>query len=128
MKVQPYTTVGEVAFGADAGGVVAILGKPQRKTTDRLGRTELHYPELVVRLSGAEVVEISVDARVVEFPEVAVPFHNLAQFLRQQDTTTFDAAGFVVSPGYGVAMDPHFPAWVTVFCRGELVAWRKHAA
>ena len=128
MKIQPYTTVGDVVFGATAGSVVAVLGAPQRTSTSRLERTELHYPSLVVRLANAEVVEVSVDAHVVEFPDIAIPFQHLAQFLRQRDPAAFDAVGFVVSPSYGVALDPHFPAWVTVFCRGELTAWRKHAA
>jgi hypothetical protein len=128
MKIQPYTTVGQIHFGATAQVVASILGNASRTSTDRLGRTQLHYSELIVRLVNAAIVEISAKAETVEFPDVAIPFQHLARFLRKHDPTAFESVGFTVSPAYGVALDPNFPTWVTAFAKSEVDAWRKYAA
>jgi len=128
MKVQPYSTVGELAFGISREAVIGLIGAPLSTSSDRHSRTELRYPRLFVRLVAGSVVEVTADSEVVELGDISVPFERLAEFLRQNDASTFETVGFVVSPAYGVAFDPAFRAWVTAFAKDELPKWRKHAA
>jgi hypothetical protein len=69
--------------------------------------------------------EITLQAQVVSFGKVAVPFANLAAFVRAHDPGTFERAGFLVSPQFGLAFDPSEPFWVTALARHCLPEWRS---
>jgi hypothetical protein len=54
---------------------------------------------------------------------LSVPFENLAELLRRQDVDSFERAGFLVSPRYGLAFDPHEPFWITALARHCIGEW-----
>jgi hypothetical protein len=103
------------------------MGVPLRTKVTKKARTELHYPNHIVRLANSEVVEIAVNSPVVEFPDVTVPFKHLRQFLMDHDPDAFEALGITVSPAYGVTVDPHYPTWIVGFAKSELPGWLKYA-
>lgn len=125
MKIEPFTALGNVAFGSDQASVVKCLGEPQRTSTNRIGEAELHYPHMVVRLAKQRVVEATADAKAVQISGADVPFQTLSAFVRTHDSDAFERVGFVVSPRYGIAFDPAFPCWVTAFPRERLESWQK---
>lgn len=125
MKIVPFEGIGAIKFGMSRDSVVAVLGSPEREGISRKGSAELHYPTACYRFdSSAKLVEITVDAPVVEFGPVSVPFKMLDPYLRQHDKGVFERVGFVVSPALGVALDPHFCSWVTAFPRESLSSWQ----
>jgi len=126
MRIEPYKRVDAIEFGASRDLVVASLGKPMREGRTRKGMVELEYPSGFYRFNANSLLaEISVDTPVVELDTMSVPFKNLGAFLRNQDHETFEAMGFIVSPKYGIAFDPHDASWVTAFPQESLSLWRS---
>lgn len=44
-----YEHINKVAFGAREPSVIAIFGTPERRTHNREGEQELHYPDVILR-------------------------------------------------------------------------------
>jgi len=63
-------------------------------------------------------------APVVYFGHVDVPFAGLEEFVRGEDASMFERAGFLVSPKFGLAFDPHCPTWVTALAAHCIDTWR----
>ncbi|WP_091197166.1 hypothetical protein [Formivibrio citricus] len=125
MKIRPFEAVGDVTFGMSCDAVTNTLGLPVRDGLSRKAEMELHYPNACYRFdSNSTLVEVTVDATVIEFGAISVPFKVLVPFLKQQDATVFEKVGFVVSPELGIALDPAFSSWVTVFSRQRLQQWQ----
>jgi hypothetical protein len=61
---------------------------------------------------------------VLSVGNVSVPFAALADFVHEQDDASFERAGFIVSPRYGIAFDPSCPSWVTALARHCIDTWR----
>lgn len=125
MKLLPFTAVDGLAFGATAEAVADFLGPPSSNKLSRKGERELSYANARYRFDGkGHLTEVTADTLAVQFGSVSVPFKLLAAYLKEQDLSTFEKVGFVVSPMYGLALDPAFPSWVTAFSTERLALWR----
>jgi hypothetical protein len=125
MKVEPYAAIDGVHFGSDQATVTAALGRPDRISQGRDGGTELNYPQLTARFASDKLVEVTVDSKAITLGSVIVLFERLEPFLKENDESVFDCMGFIVSPKYGIAFDPEFPSWVTVFPKERLAVWQE---
>ena len=84
----------------------------------------MDYGDVVYRFQDSgRLEEITQEAEVVTLGKVAVPFASLAGFIRAQDPDAFERAGFLVSPGFGLAFDPGEPFWVTALARHCIPEW-----
>jgi len=102
-----------------------MRGQPVSTGRNAVGLNELDYLSVVYRFQdGGRLEEITLQARVVNFGNVAVPFDALASFVWREDPGVFERAGFVVSPRFGLAFDPDEPLWVTALAAHCLDAWR----
>lgn len=106
--------------------VIDLFGIPEKEKKSRSGLIELHYANACYRFDGNTklLIEITADCSVVEFEVASLPFKRLAHYLKQQDPDLFEKVGFVVSPKFGVALDPDFSSWVTVFSKQQLLRWQ----
>ena len=68
--------------------------------------------------------EITRRAPVLQLDTVAIPFAALGGFVLAQDGDTFERAGFLVSPAFGIAFVPGEPDWVTALARHCIPTWR----
>lgn len=90
-----------------------------------MGLNELDYGDVVYRFQDCgRLEEITMQAEVLNIGNVAVPFANLAAFIRAHDSEAFERAGFVISPQFGLAFDPLQPSWVTALARHCLLEWK----
>lgn len=62
--------------------------------------------------------------RVLHLDALAVPFDALTALVRAHDSQAFERAGFIVSPRWGIAFDPHDGGWVTALAAHCLPQWR----
>ncbi|HKY22531.1 MAG TPA: hypothetical protein VJM31_15065 [Vicinamibacterales bacterium] len=125
MKIVPLEAVGIVHFGEVTASIVAKLGEPHRRSISRNGRLEFHYPKMVCRFgSTGTLVEVTVDAADLELGSEPVRFAELGQHLKRRDPESFERVGFVVSPRLGVAFDPAYASFVTLFAAEEVPSWR----
>jgi hypothetical protein len=137
MRIVPYSTAHGVPFGASEESVVSILGSEFQKKLSREGLIELVYEAYTFRLSRDEqvLVEATLDSEYFEIEgcrlhstkKNEISFVEMGYAVAKLDNVSFEAHGFIVSPKFGVAFDPHFPSWLTVFAKGELNAWRNLA-
>lgn len=130
MKLVPCTQVNDLPFTATSADVRQRHGPPAREADNAVGLKELDYGATVFRfqLSTGRLEEVTARAPVLHLPGgVAVPFASLAAFLRDNDPGTFRAAGFIVSPAFGLAFDPADSNWVTALAAHALPEWRKLA-
>lgn len=125
MLFVPLNAVNNIHFGATSSEVEALLGEPVRRSTDRMGRVELHFGSAIYRFSGESLEEVTIEAPVVSIATVAIPFHHLADYLRENDPACFERVGFIISPAYGLAHDPQFACWVTAFPTSLVELWRS---
>ena len=129
MKVHPFEAVDSLQFGATAQAIKELLGPPIGDKVSRRREQELRYTDACYRFdSQGSLVEVTIDAPAVQFGRISVPFKLLAAYLKEQDNSTFEKAGFVVSPAYGIALDPASPSWVTAFSCKRLVQWHAIAS
>lgn len=125
MRLAPYERVDATPFSASPADIVRARGQPARAARNDVGLNELDYGDLVYRFQDCgRLEEITGQAKVVHLGAVAVPFQALATFVRQQDPDAFERAGFLVSPLFGLAFDPHEPFWVTALARHCISEWR----
>jgi len=125
MKLQPYVQVDATPFTASRAQVVRLKGKPRRESRNGVGLDELDYGTEVLRFQDSgRLEEITVQAPVVYFGRLDIPFAALESFVRREDPSWFERAGFIVSPKFGLAFDPDGPCWVTALARHCIESWR----
>ncbi|MGK6307385.1 hypothetical protein [Variovorax sp. DT-64] len=125
MNLDPFVSVDGIPFSVSREEIVKMRGRPVSTGRNAVGLNELDYQSVVYRFQdGGRLEEITLEARVVSFGNVAVPFDALASFVRREDPEVFERAGFVVSPRFGLAFDPDEPPWVTALAAHCLDEWR----
>jgi hypothetical protein len=125
MNLDPFVSVDGIPFSVSREEIVKVRGQPVRAGRNGVGLNELDYESMVYRFQdGGRLEEVTLQARVVNFGNVAVPFDALASFVWREDPGVFERAGFVVSPRFGLAFDPDEPLWVTALAAHCLDAWR----
>jgi hypothetical protein len=125
MKLDPFVSVDDTPFSASRDDVLAVRGKPAMTCRNGVGLNELDYETVVFRFQDCgRLEEVTMQALMVNFGDVAVPFGMLQSFVRDQDPSMFEKAGFLVSPRFGLAFDPNCPFWVTALAKHCLDAWR----
>lgn len=125
MDLEPFVRVDETPFCATQQQILATRGKPGRTGRNSVELNELDYGHIVFRFQDCgRLEEITKLAPVVRVGSQVVLFGSLAGFVRQHDRSAFQRAGFVVSPRFGLAFDPHCPSWVTALAAHCLDTWR----
>ena len=125
MKLEPFVSVDETNFSASSRDITNLKGEPLRRVRNDVGLNELDYGDVVYRFQdGGRLEEVTKEAAVVLLGTVAVPFGTLASFIRAHDGAAFERAGFLVSPGFGLAFDPSDACWVTAIARHCVTAWK----
>jgi len=125
MKLQPYVLVDTTPFSASREQIVAQWGQPLKALRNGVGLNELDYGTVVFRFQDCgRLEEVSMRAPVVYIGHVDVPFAGLEEFVRSEDRSMFERAGFLVSPKFGLAFDPHCPTWVTALAAHCIDSWR----
>ena len=124
VRIEPYVQVDGVPFSATGDDIRGRRGKPWRSGRNDVGLDELDYGDAVYRFQDCgRLEEVTLQARVLAFGNVAVPFDVLAAFVREGDPAAFERAGFLVSPAFGIAFDPAQPFWVTALAQHCLPQW-----
>ena len=96
-----------------------------RQGRNEVGLNELDYDDVVFRFQdGGRLEEVTARAAVLNLGTMAVPFAALESFVRDNDPSMFERAGFLVSPKFGLAFDPQCPNWVTALARHCIDEWR----
>jgi hypothetical protein len=133
MLVIPYISANAISFGSTYEDVIAKLGGSFSEKRNRLNQRELVYEYSTYRFSDKENVLVEVTLNDEYFmiegccldgakvPELA--FVNLGYVVAKLDPKSFVKNGFIVSPRYGIAFDPHYPSHVTAFASEELELW-----
>jgi hypothetical protein len=125
VKLEPFVRVDDTPFSVSSDDLVRTRGRPGRCGRNDVGLHEFDYGDVVYRFQDCgRLEEITLQARVVTIGNVAVPFEALATFVRRQDPQAFERAGFLVSPGFGLAFDPSEPFWVTSLARHSIAEWK----
>ena len=125
MRLQPFERVDDTAFSASRDDVMRARGAPVRTGRNDVGLHELDYGSVVFRFQdNGRLEEVTQQVPVLILGNVSVPFAALADFVHAQDDASFERAGFVVSPRYGLAFDPSCPYWVTALARHCIATWR----
>lgn len=126
MHLKPYIHVDETPFSATEQEIVASRGEPRKRLRNSVQLNELDYGDVVFRFQDCgRLEEITKLAPVVFIDEQLVLFPSLAEFVRRNDPSVFERAGFLVSPAFGIAFDPHCPSWVTALARHCIDTWRE---
>ncbi len=85
----------------------------------------MDYEQQVFRFQDCgRLEEVTVRAPVLNLGSVAVPFGALERFVRDNDPSAFERAGFLISPSFGLAFDPQCPNWVTALAAHCIDEWR----
>lgn len=125
MKLQSFSAVDGVPFSVSREEVLRVRGKPTREHRNDVGLNELDYEEVVFRFQDCgRLEEVTAQAPVLSLGSVAVPFGSLERFIRDNDQSAFERAGFLVSPTFGLAFDPLSPSWVTALAEHCIAEWR----
>jgi len=125
LRLEPFTAFGDLPFSLTAEALVARLGPPNRCARNNVALNEYDYGHSVLRFQdGGRLEEITLRAPVLLLDTVAIPFAALASFVLEQDAGTFERAGFLVSPAFGLAFVPDEPDWVTALARHCIPTWR----
>lgn len=124
MHLEPFTRVDGVPFTATRTDILRTRGQPLSETRNDVGLSALDYGAVVYRFQDSgRLEEVTARADVLHLGAVAIPFRDLAVFVRTNDAAAFERAGFLVSPWYGLAFVPAEPCWVTALARHCLGAW-----
>jgi hypothetical protein len=126
MRLQPYERVDQTPFSISSEEILQSRGEPWRAQRNGVGLDELDYGDVVYRFQECgRLEEVTMQAEVLTLGNVAVPFASLAGFIRANDPQAFERAGFLVSPGFGLAFDPAEPFWVTALARHCIPEWER---
>jgi hypothetical protein len=125
MKLHPFSSVDGVPFSVSREEVLRSRGTPVRQGRNEVGLNELDYEDVVFRFQDCgRLEEVTAQAAVLNLGTVAVPFIALESFVRSNDPSMFERAGFLVSPKFGFAFDPQYPNWVTALAEHCINEWR----
>lgn len=125
MKLEPFVLVDSTPFSASREELVAERGQPSTELRNSVGLNEMDYGSVVYRFQDCgRLEEITTRAPVVYIGAVDVPFTALEGFVKDNDASAFERAGFIVSPKYGLAFDPNCPNWVTALAAHCIESWR----
>ena len=125
LNLEPFTAFGDLAFSLSVEDLVARLGPPNRCSRNNVALNEYDYGHRVLRFQdNGRLEEITQRAPVLQLDTVVIPFAALAGFVLEQDAETFERAGFLVSPAFGIAFVPGQPDWVTALARHCIPTWR----
>ena len=125
MNLHPFSSVDGVSFGVSREEVVRSRGRPVRQGRNEVGLNEVDYGDVVFRFQDCgRLEEVTAQAAVLNLGTVAVPFAALESFVRNNDPSMFERAGFLVSPKFGLAFDPQCPNWVTALAAHCINEWR----
>lgn len=130
MRLDPFVAVDGLPFSATMDELRLRHGLPRHEQDNDVGLHELDYGAVVYRFqcSTGRLEEVTQRAPVLHLPGgIAVPFATLQAFVREHDPDAFRAAGFLVSPRYGVAFDPADSNWVTALAAHCVPQWRALA-
>jgi hypothetical protein len=126
VNLDPFERVDGTPFSASSADVLRSHGKPWRSGRNGVGLNEMDYGGVVYRFQDCgRLEEITLQAEVVTIGNIVVRFETLAAFIRRHDPEAFERAGFLVSPGFGLAFDPTEPFWVTALAEHCLPQWRS---
>ncbi len=126
MKIEPYQSVDGVSFQTSKEDLVAAIGDPQSKKTNRLELEEFDYGSKIYRFTKNDILqEVTIDTESIVLGEKEHSFSDLEQYLKNEDIEAFDCHGFWVSHKFGVAFDPYCPSWITCFTEDGLKEWNK---
>jgi hypothetical protein len=126
MKLDPYAQVDDTPFTTTREDLRRTRGEPWRALRNDVGLNEMDYGDAVYRFQdNGRLEEVTREAKALHLGNVAVPFEQLAAFVRAQDAEAFERAGFLVSPYFGLAFDPTQPYWVTALAQHCLPQWRR---
>lgn len=125
MKLRPFSAVDGTPFSVSREEVLRVHGKPVRQGRNGIGLDELDYEDVVFRFQDSgRLEEVTAQAPVLDLGKVSVPFPALERFVLENDPAAFERAGFVVSPAFGLAFDPHCPSWVTALAEHCIAQWQ----
>lgn len=124
MRLSPFVRVDDIPFTLTPATLLRRRGPPLRRTVNAVGLDAFDYGGVVLRFQASgRLEEVTQRVPVLHLGVLAVPFRSLAGFVQAQDRDTFERAGFVVSPRFGLAFVPSEPDWVTALARHCLPAW-----
>ena len=125
MNLHPFSSVDGVPFSVSREEVLFSRGRPVRQGRNEVGLNEVDYEDVVFRFQDCgRLEEVTAQAAVLNLGTVAVPFAALESFVRKNDPSMFEKAGFLVSPKFGLAFDPQCPNWVTALAAHCIHEWR----
>lgn len=125
MKLTPFVAVDDLPFTTTVEELMHVKGTPGRRGRNDVGLREFDYGRAVYRFQDSgRLEEVTMDAPVLTLNGVAVPFGTLAAFVRAQDDSAFERAGFDVSPRFGLAFDPRDHCWITALAAHAIAQWR----
>ncbi|HET9977534.1 MAG TPA: hypothetical protein VFQ20_08875, partial [Burkholderiaceae bacterium] len=117
--------VDDVPFTATPSDLLSRKGKPAMTARNGIGLDEMDYGDSVFRFQDSgQLEEVTRRTSVLQLPNAAVPLKFLGRFVREQDTSSFERGGFIVSPKFGFAFAPESSDWVTALARHCIDTWR----
>lgn len=126
MKIIPFKKVIDVSFGDSKVDIISKHGKAERESENSVESKELVYSDKIFRFRHeAETLhEVTLNSEYFDLDGREIGFAGLGFFIAKNDTSSFKTNGFLVSPKYGLAFDPHDKYFLTVFCQADLERWR----
>ena len=125
MILKPFVSVDGTSFASTQSDIVATRGQPNKRLRNSVALNEFDYGDVVIRFQDyGRLEEITGRAPVLFIGTQAILFPSLAAFVRANDPSAFERGGFIVSPRFGLAFDPHCPSWVTALATHCLETWR----
>jgi len=125
VRLEPFVRVHGTPFTISHAELIRLRGPAFNRTEDDDGLNVLDFGDSIYRFTtDGTLAEVSLQASVVLFGNVAVPFGNLVGFIRSQDIEAFDRAGYLVSPAYGLSFLSYRPFWVTALARWRVAEWK----
>jgi hypothetical protein len=126
MHLDPFIRVNDLPFTASKEDVQRLHGTPLKTGRNSVGLNELDYGSVIYRFQDCgRLEEVTLQAAVVIIGRRSIGFDALSFFLRAEDESCFERAGFLVSPRFGIAFDPTEPFWVTALAAHCLDEWRR---
>jgi hypothetical protein len=126
MRLEPFASVDGMPFTASPDDIVQQYGAPLREARNAVELNELDYGDRVFRFQDSgRLEEVTVRVQVLHVGALAIPFGALEPFVRSQDPSVFERAGFIVSPRFGPAFAPPGGCWVTALAAHCLDEWRS---
>jgi hypothetical protein len=126
MRLEPFASVDGMPFTASPDEIVRQYGAPLREARNAVELHELDYGDRVFRFQDSgRLEEVTVRVQVLHLGALAIPFGALEPFVRSQDPSVFERAGFIVSPRFGLAFAPPGGCWVTALAAHCLDKWRS---